>query len=235
MQSKEEKLEKIIANAQPVIDQMPEIVFFKSNEFTYAGANLRLLEFAKLKKFKDVIGKNDFNLPWSENAKTYREIDHNVISGKEQKIAMKVRIASGELKPAIQRKKPLRDIATGEILAVMVVMEESKIDFINSTLDFDQGKYLSEITTQYMVSSYDCKGYDLSTRESECLFYLLRGMQSKAIGKRLGLSPRTIEKFIDKLKVKFKCHYKTELIEKAIEQGLTYIIPESISLNKLQS
>ena len=61
--------------------------------------------------------------------------------------------------------------------------------------------------------------YYLSTRELECLFYLLRGYSAKSIGKILCLSYRTVESYIENIKYKFNCPSKSSLIEKAIMES----------------
>lgn len=59
----------------------------------------------------------------------------------------------------------------------------------------------------------------LSKRQSECLYYLLRGKSAVAIAKILKLSPKTVEYYIDEIKNKMRCRNKAELIEKAIDNG----------------
>lgn len=52
----------------------------------------------------------------------------------------------------------------------------------------------------------------LTKREKECLYWLVKGMTAKEIGKKLNLSYRTIEDHIDKIKSKFGCDTKSQLI-----------------------
>ncbi len=54
----------------------------------------------------------------------------------------------------------------------------------------------------------------LSKRETECLFHLVQGKTTKEIAGCLGLSPRTIESFINKLKIKTDITRKSELAQK---------------------
>jgi len=77
---------------------------------------------------------------------------------------------------------------------------------------------------------FDCDIYEinLSERQSECLFFLLRGKNVKEISQFLNLSPRTIEDYVNQLKLKFNCSSKGELIEKAIDHGYIYMIPTGI-------
>ena len=54
----------------------------------------------------------------------------------------------------------------------------------------------------------------VSPRERECLYYLMRGETAKEIARRLNLSPRTIEFYIENMKKKFSCSNRIELIAK---------------------
>lgn len=71
----------------------------------------------------------------------------------------------------------------------------------------------------------------LPGRQSECLFFLLRGKTAKEIGKILGLSYRTVEGHIEQIKCKFDCSSKSELLEKAISYDYMNIIPERLFLS----
>lgn len=78
-------------------------------------------------------------------------------------------------------------------------------------------------TTYYLNGEYgDIK---LSTRQAQCLFYVLRGKTSKVIARILQLSNRTVESYIDDIKVKIRCQNKAELIEKSFDLGFLEIIP----------
>jgi DNA-binding CsgD family transcriptional regulator len=52
----------------------------------------------------------------------------------------------------------------------------------------------------------------LSKRETECLVLLCRGKTVKGIGQVLDISPRTVESYINKIKAKTGCAYKSDII-----------------------
>ena len=68
----------------------------------------------------------------------------------------------------------------------------------------------------------------LPERQSECLFYLLRGKTAKEIAKLLNLSPRTVESYIEQIKFKLNCRTKSDLIETAIKNDYMNIIPKQL-------
>jgi DNA-binding CsgD family transcriptional regulator len=60
----------------------------------------------------------------------------------------------------------------------------------------------------------------LSTRQLECLFYLIKGMTMKQISHELNLSPKTIEHYLENIKIKFNCSSRSELLAKAWRMGI---------------
>jgi len=57
------------------------------------------------------------------------------------------------------------------------------------------------------------EGTHFSKREAECMVYLLKGKSSKNVAKKLKLSPRTVEYYIENMKKKLKCRTKFELVD----------------------
>jgi DNA-binding CsgD family transcriptional regulator len=78
------------------------------------------------------------------------------------------------------------------------------------------------------VINREKRNIDLTPRETEILFFLLRGGVARRIADLLSISVRTVEHHIDALKDKFTVTSKSELIEKAIEKGYFYITPATL-------
>lgn len=74
---------------------------------------------------------------------------------------------------------------------------------------------------------------ELTKRELECLFFLLRGKTAAQIANFLFLSKRTVENHIVNIKQKLNCTKKSELIEYGMSQGYLNIIPESLLKKEL--
>ncbi len=55
---------------------------------------------------------------------------------------------------------------------------------------------------------------NLTEREQDCLPLILLGDTSKEIAKKLGISHRTVEGYLESLRKKFKARNKNELIAK---------------------
>lgn len=58
---------------------------------------------------------------------------------------------------------------------------------------------------------------NLTEREKQCLLYLSQGMSIKQVAITLQLSPRTVENYLLRLKEKFRCYRKSDLMQKAKE------------------
>lgn len=54
----------------------------------------------------------------------------------------------------------------------------------------------------------------ISSREVECLYLLSKGHTVKEIAQILDISPRTVDTYIERLKQKLQCNFKSELIQK---------------------
>jgi DNA-binding CsgD family transcriptional regulator len=67
--------------------------------------------------------------------------------------------------------------------------------------------------------------WNLSPRQGECLFWLLKRKSASEIGALLGLSKRTVESYIRLIKSKFQVHTLSELSDFADERGLQSYIP----------
>lgn len=73
----------------------------------------------------------------------------------------------------------------------------------------------------------------LNTREAEVLFLLLYGKKPQYMAKVLGLSVKTVENYVLRLREKFNANSKSELIDLALEQGFGSHIPESMLKRQL--
>ncbi len=128
-------------------------------------------------------------------------------------------------------KYPLRDIG-GNIIAVAQYF----IDITNANL-VDLARFFKITQEQPVKLTRQQFNYIiqenypetvLSGKQSECLFFLLRGRSIKEIAKILNLSPRTVETHIEIIKYKLGCLKKSDVIEKAIALGYMNIIPKNL-------
>ena len=75
----EEALYRSQQMLQLVMDNIPQRVFWKDLNLCYMGCNRPFAENAGLENPAEITGRDDFQMPWSEDAVRYQETDRQVI------------------------------------------------------------------------------------------------------------------------------------------------------------
>lgn len=217
-----------------ILDQIPCPMWCKDAKLNYVFANKRMYQLTKLKSI-DIINRNDYELPWDIYAESYRDADKIVItSGKPLAILHPVKLGNNDEITIISRKNLIKDNSgnISGVLGLITVVANKKI--------IDSSKILNHVDTElighdinYYFFECDINKFNLTSREKECLFFLIRGKTTKEVSNILAISPRTVETHIEHIKIKFNCSKKSDLISKAIENGYFHIIPDTIPLEKL--
>lgn len=138
-----------------------------------------------------------------------------------------------EIKIIYSNKSPLVDKENNVIATIFQGFEMSHLDpyLISKIMNSDE-KYFDKRSfhqRSYILSKSFFS--QLTSRENECLYYLVRGKTSAQIGSILSISQRTAEKHISNIKTKLHCHTKADLIEKALNEGFINYIPERLFHN----
>ncbi|WP_321800133.1 EAL domain-containing protein [Caballeronia sp. J97] len=104
---------------EAVIDNIPQRVFWKDRELRYLGCNNAFARDAGLAYNEQVIGKTDFDLPWSALADVVRADDEEVIVTTVPKMHHERDIVMGEqLRTIVSSKLPLLD-GEGQTIGVL--------------------------------------------------------------------------------------------------------------------
>lgn len=125
-----------------IMDSIPIAVFWKDKNLRYLGANAQAARDAGYAAPEEMVGKEDHQMAWSENADRYRADDRQVIESGQRKLLIEepMRNGSGEQVTLLTSKLPLRD-ADGEVDGVlgvyMDITERKKVELlmrVNRTL-----------------------------------------------------------------------------------------------------
>jgi len=110
---------------QLVLDTIPARVFWKDRELRYLGCNRVCARDAGLAAPAEIVGKNDFDLSWKNQAELYRADDRHVIDSGEPKLNYVEPQTGPDGKSLWLRtsKIPLRN-EMGEIIGVMGTYED---------------------------------------------------------------------------------------------------------------
>ncbi len=113
-----------------------------------------------------------------------------------------------------------------------IIFHCSPIQMNQNILEFFQNEKKC-CHTEFIPSHYQYNSknkYDLSPREIECLFHILRGKTMKETAAILSLSKRTVETYYENIKNKFGCFTKSELLLQAIQNGYMNMFPNGKKL-----
>lgn len=119
----------------------------------------------------------------------------------------------GRIRSYISTRIPLSNKNKKVVGVLGISVEINKISYMeNTSLKIDP---ISAFTKK-IINSHE-NTYKLSTQQLECLFWLAKGMTLKKIAFSMKLSHRTIESYIENIKLKLNCNSKTDLIEHALK------------------
>lgn len=233
---------QIDPNLRSLFDRMPGCWGCKDEQSVFMYANKEYASIIGLneKRHLDIIGRTDFDMPCDtvNCAELFRKQDKSVIdSGKSLKILDIHPFSGKEWKAYIFTKTPLHDsnsnvigtIFHGEDITTPKILELGS--FLSKMTSGIHNDILSGQNSFLLSGKHD--GVKLSDREAECLFFILRGKTVKLTARFLGISPRTVEEHVAKLKLKLGAQNKYELIDKAIQAGFLNSIPERLLKTQL--
>ncbi|MGO1002729.1 helix-turn-helix transcriptional regulator [Lysobacter sp. CA196] len=205
----------------------------QDSKFLYANTEFKAL--VGLEPDEDVDGLSDFDLPCevASHGKTFREQDKYVMERQISITTLNVhRFKCAKWRAFLIVKKPFFDQETN---IRGVLFHGTDITAINAgalgSYFGNPGPHQASINSQPQTGQVHADpeaDIDMTRREYEVLFFLLRGGTSKRIAELLSISSRTVEQYIDVLKDKFEVLTKPDLIEKAINKGYLYVIPDTL-------
>lgn len=204
-----------------IIHQLEGNIGWKDIQLRHLGCNDNMARFLKLKSPGAIIGLTDIELPFhtDEMAAFHAEKDQLALQGHTLKF---IHLFQNDIyfvikKPTIDNKQQINGI----IYHCQIIRDT---EFYAKLIHNDKAYYATQKHIEYRVKP-DTNICNLSNRELQCMFYILRGKTNAQIANALHLTKRTIDFYIENIKNKFGCHSKPELIIKAIEAGYMKIVP----------
>jgi len=110
---------------QLVLDTIPARIFWKGLDFKYLGCNRLLAMDAGLSSSEEMVGLEDFDTPWKEQAELYRADDIDIITTGQSKINYEEKLTqiNGKILWLNTTKAPLKDIE-GKIIGILGTWED---------------------------------------------------------------------------------------------------------------
>ena len=105
---------------ESIIDTIPMRVFWKDRDLVYLGCNQTFARDAGFRDPKDLVGKDDFQMSWRQQAELYRSDDRQVLQSGRPKLFIEEpqTTPDGKTLTLLTSKIPLRN-AEGEITGVL--------------------------------------------------------------------------------------------------------------------
>ncbi|MDQ2995227.1 MAG: helix-turn-helix transcriptional regulator [Pseudomonadota bacterium] len=224
-----------------LFNQLPEYIHCKDRDLRYVLMNnFTATRVGYTSSDMSFEGVTDRDLPCkaAEIADTFRKEDELVLqSGQTVSMINYCCYKDNDWRLIWGRKSPLKN-TEGEIIGVYGrgvdvsdcgLMRTAFLVFVNDEKRFGSKRDALNQTSYILKDKFD--DYGLSVRESECLFHLIRGKTAKEIAAIYKISFRTVEKHLERLKYKLNCFHRSEIVDKAISEGLGTVMPKSLFTN----
>lgn len=191
---------------------LPAYVFWKNKTGSYLGYNDYGAMKLGYKSCSEMIGKTDFELFPKAVAQGYRANDEIVLADKKQVFVLEEGVLKDKA-PVIflSYKMPLYD-PHKEIVGI------AGISFTRPSCDMDTAFIKNVSVTDlaqacnYCPQSSGAACSIFSEKERLCLRYLCQGLTFKMIARQLAISPKTVETYVERAKLKINCHGKAQLV-----------------------
>ncbi len=103
-----------------LLDAVPARIFWKDKNLVYLGCNAPFAHDAGFSRPEDIIGKDDYQMGWREQAELYRAADRDVVETGKSKLLIDEpqTTPEGKIITLLTSKVPLRD-SKGEVFGVL--------------------------------------------------------------------------------------------------------------------
>ncbi len=186
-------------NLENIFVQVPTYIFWKDLHSVFLGCNHHFARAAGLNSPDEIIDKTDFELIWGDShAEYYQQSDQEVLAGLHKHNLVETQSRdNNQIVNILITKVPLLD-TNGQIIGVI-------------------GSYSDLIDVNYSGTPKSKQNnIALSPKQADCLAYVAMGMTAKQIAEVMNLSTRTVQHYIENIKVKLNCWTKSALIKKAL-------------------
>jgi len=170
------------------------LCYSKDEEGRYQSVNQAFLSCIQAGSPVEVIGLTDKDLPWGHLAEPIMINDQCVISSGSSHIFFEKKLFKGEQQLFRSFKTLLVNASTNGLT----------------------------LHGHSVPVSDKCQLF-LTHQQSSCLKYMALGFTQKEIAELLGLSHKTVEHYLEAVKLKLSCKTRSELMMHALERGLVGI------------
>ncbi|WP_114765664.1 helix-turn-helix transcriptional regulator [Vibrio rhodolitus] len=219
-----------------LVNQLPGYWGCKDLNSVFVYANTAYAQLVGFQTAEQVIGLSDHDMPCktANCATDFRQQDKLVI---DSQCAIKVLdvhpYPDGSWRAHIFSKKPWYN-AEGKVQGTIFFGQD-----LTDTAILEVGHWICRATgilsdlkvTKWEVSAPGSE--KLTSREQEVLFLMLYGKKPTFIADAMGISIKTFEGYVARLRAKFNAHSKAHLVDLALERGYGSYIPQTMLKTQL--
>jgi len=109
-----------------IIDNIPQLIFWKDIHSVFLGCNKRVSQFVQLDNPDHIVGKTDFDLVWKAQADYFQRQDRQVMETNrpEYRIIEQILQLDGSIFWGETNRIPLHDDKTGQVVGVLGTVED---------------------------------------------------------------------------------------------------------------
>lgn len=219
-----------------LFDQLPGCWGCKDRDSVFVYANQEYADLIGVAHPENCVGMHyrDLPSPLEQFASTFREQDRYVLkTGRRLSILNVHPFSDGVWRAHLVTKAPWRD-SQGNTLGTLFFGQQLKdAAVLEAGYQVFRAMHFTDCSSYSIKLTHPKDELSLSPRESEALFLMLYGKKPQFIANVLGVTVKTLENYVCKLRVKFSASSKSELIEKAIDAGFGSQIPSSLFKKQL--
>ncbi len=229
--SQNDTLHHVVNSIRPMLQNMPGYHFVKDLNSRYVEISHDVTTLVSMRR-NHVVDKLDSELPWEEVADQLCHNDLAAIRYQHSDVFEPFPVEQDKVFVTRCVKFPMYDQASNVIGIIgqtyVFSQKETVGEALKAIMLFDQKSVLNSNKkyNAYVASEYPAD-FNLTHRETECLFLLIRGKTAKEIGNFLTISPRTVEVYVENIKKKMCANSRSDVIDKAEKLGMLKVIPKN--------
>ncbi|QSZ41909.1 PAS domain S-box protein [Sulfurimonas aquatica] len=178
----EREVAKQTATIQNIINTAPVRIFWKDKNLNYLGCNKLFANYANLEDENDIVGKSDYEMPWSASADKYRENDIRMLKTGVSAIEVEkpILLKNGEKRWVSISKVPLRS-EDGIVYGVLGIFSDiTKLKEYQTSLREEKQRYkalMKYASDGIFILDMNGKIIECSNIASELLGYSIEEMK----------------------------------------------------------
>jgi DNA-binding CsgD family transcriptional regulator len=212
--------------------ELPCNVFFINTESVVVDANTATANSVLCTSPKEMFGHTMRAWTIKEHAEIIFEHDGNVMQNGINILEESWKDHCGSILSGISMKVPWldKDDKVCGIFGITVFLQNNNLSLASNLFSKTGllGTSRTHESLKQVLSSSELEGIYLPRRETECLYFLVRGKSAKEIAKALKIAPKTAEFYIRNMREKLGGISTSDLIEKAIDSGFANVVPRSL-------